>query len=62
MTRIHPVYMGETQENGVTPQNSQRHHLKYHLWLKTKEDVEGGESVMGDYQEKQSKRGVRLLC
>lgn len=27
----------------------------HHLWLKTKEDVEGGESFMGIYKEKYSK-------
>ena len=31
------------------------YHLKYHLKLKTKEDVGIGESVMGGYQEKHSK-------
>ena len=33
--------MGETQENSVTQQNGQNPHLKYHLQLKTKEDVGG---------------------
>ena len=32
--------MGEIQKNGVTCRNGQSPHLKYYLWLKTKEDVE----------------------
>ena len=32
--------MAETQENQIAHQNGQRLHLKYHLQLKTKEDVE----------------------
>ena len=40
--------MGHIQENWVTLQNDQRHCLKYHLQLKTK-DVGSGKSVMGDY-------------
>ena len=31
------------------------YHLKYHLKLKTEEDVWTGESVMGGYQEKHNK-------
>ena len=38
------MYMGETQENRVIRQNGQNLYLKYHLQLKTKEDV-GGEGV-----------------
>ena len=49
--------MGETQENWVTPWNSESHHLKYHLQLKTREDAEVGESFMGGYQEKYIKWG-----
>ena len=33
--------MRETQENWVTHQNGWNPHLKYHLQLKTKEDVGG---------------------
>ena len=33
--------MGETQENWILHQNSQSPHLKYHLQLKTREDVGG---------------------
>ena len=33
--------MGETQENRVTRQNGRSHYLKYHLQLRTKEDVGG---------------------
>lgn len=36
------VYMGDTQENWVTPQNGSSHHIKCYLQLKTKEDVLGG--------------------
>ena len=39
--------MEETQETCVTHQNGQNSHLKYHLQLKTKEDVEGVESGLG---------------
>jgi len=60
ITCIPSVYMWETQEYWVTPQNGQSHHLKYHLQLKTK-DVGGGESVVGAYQEKHSKQELRLL-
>ena len=35
--------MGDTQENWVTPPNDPSFHLKYHLKLKTKEDVGWGE-------------------
>lgn len=31
--------MAETQENQIAHQNGQRLHLKYHIQLKTKEDV-----------------------
>lgn len=48
--------MRYTLENEVILCNSQSHHLKYHLWLKTKENVLGGESVMRSDQEKQSKQ------
>ena len=33
--------MGETQGNRVIHQNGQSPHHKYHLQLKTKEDIEG---------------------
>ena len=36
-----PMYMGETQENKVTPQNGLSNNLKDHVQLKTKEDVGG---------------------
>ena len=32
------TYIGETQENWVTHQDDQSTNLKYHLWLKTKND------------------------
>ena len=35
------MYVGETQENCVTCQNSWNSHLEYHFQLKTKEGVEG---------------------
>lgn len=38
------IYMGDTQENEVTPQNGPVHHLKYHLQLMTKEDIGVGGS------------------
>ena len=41
--------MRNTQENWVTPRNCGN--LKYHLQLKTEENVGGGESAMGGYQE-----------
>ena len=40
--------MGETQENWVTRQNGQSYNLKYHLQLKTKEDVGGVGSQLGE--------------
>ena len=36
--------MGEAQENCVTPQNGGSHYLKYHLQLRTMEDI-GGTSL-----------------
>ena len=33
------MYMGETQENCATCQNSWNPHLEYHFQLETKEDV-----------------------
>ena len=48
--------MGDTQNNWITLEIGPNHHFKYHLQLKTEEDVEdGGKSVMRGYQEKQSK-------
>ena len=47
---IPPVFMGDTQEEWVTapPPSGPSHQLKYHLQIKTKEDVmasgEGGAS------------------
>ena len=41
ITCIRPVYKRDTQENWKTPWNGPCHHLKYHLQLNTKEDVEG---------------------
>ena len=38
--------MRETWESRVTLQNGQNLHLKYHLQLKTKEGVEGGQSQL----------------
>ena len=37
--------MGETQEYGVIDQNGGISHLKYHLQLKTKEDIVGGSDL-----------------
>ena len=37
------------------------YHLKYHLKLKTKEDVGIGKSVMGGYQEKHSKQSKVVM-
>lgn len=52
-----PVYMGETEENWVTPQNGS-HHLKYHLQLKTEKKIGGGvRPVSRGYLEKHSKYG-----
>ena len=44
--------MGETQKNWVTHQNGWSPHLKYYLQLKTKEDVEGGESLLWEVTRK----------
>lgn len=52
-----PVPMGVTPEHWVTHQNGESRHLKYHFQLKTKDDVEGGESAIGGYQEKYRKPG-----
>ena len=41
---------GDTQENWLNSEMA-----KYHLWLKTKEDVGSGESIIGGDQEKHSK-------
>ena len=49
--------MGGTQENWITLWNGRSHHFKYYLQLKTNEDVGGGESFMGSYQEKHSEQG-----
>ena len=37
------MYMEDSPENLVTPPNGQNHPLKYHLQLKTKDDVGDGE-------------------
>lgn len=34
-----PLYLGETQGNGVTPRNVPGHHFKCQFQLKTKENV-----------------------
>ena len=42
-------YMGETQETWMICKNGQNPHFKYHLQLKTKENVEGnGWDFKGD--------------
>ena len=46
--------MGETQKNCDLPKWSTSL-LKYNHQLKSKKHTEGGESVMGDYQQKHSK-------
>ena len=38
--------MGETREKWVILQNDWSPHLKYHLQVKTKEDIEGEESQL----------------
>ena len=38
--------MGETREKWVTLQNNWIPHLKHHLQVKTKEDIEGEESQL----------------
>lgn len=61
---IPSIYTGETQKNWVSHQTTWSHHLKYHLYLKTKEDGIGRGSVMGGYHKggggepkKNSKKG-----
>lgn len=55
MTRIPPVYLGETQElSNLT--NGRSHRLKY-LSPSAKDQDGGRESVEGGYQEKRSKQG-----
>lgn len=39
------MYRRETQENGVTPPDGPRHHLKYHLQLKTKHMLDAGKPL-----------------
>lgn len=56
ITGVPPIYRRETQEDQVTPQNDQSHHLKYRPQLKTKEVV-GGRPVKGSDQKKHSKQG-----
>ena len=42
ITCILPIYIQDTKENSlVTPPNGSGYQVKYHLQLKTKEDVEG---------------------
>ena len=57
------VYMGDNQENWVTPTNGPSNHLKYHLQLKSKEDVgAGGGTVTGGWRGKAQWTRARLLC
>lgn len=54
-TAIPPVYMEDTQKKLSNSMKYPKHHLKYHLQLKTKEDLEVDVgSLMGGYQETHS--------
>lgn len=50
------MYMGDAQENWVSPPDASSYHLRYHLQLKTK-DAGNGEPGVEGYQEKHSKQG-----
>ena len=53
--------MGGTQKNWVTCQNDQSPHLKYHHKLKTKMNVEGGESQFWRLQENTVNKGRDVM-
>ena len=53
--------MTETQENWETCQNGQSPHLKYHLQLKRKEDVEGGESQLWEVARESSENKGKVV-
>ena len=52
-----PLHMGDTQENRVILWNGPSHHLKYHLQLKTKDDL-AGEPVTGGFQSTVEERMI----
>lgn len=53
--------MRETQENWETCQNGQSPHLEYHLQLKSKEDVEGGESQLWEVARESSENKGKVV-
>lgn len=58
ITRIPPVYTGETQEHGGTPGKGPSQHLKYHFQLKAKDKIGGKDRpVLGDCRERHLKQG-----
>ena len=53
--------MGETPEYWITHQDGQSPHLKYHLQLKRKEDVEGGESQLWEVARESSENKGKVV-
>lgn len=58
ITCILLVHMGNNDENGVIPQNAPSHHLKYYLWLKTKEDVKLGRQLWEVIRQNTVNKGI----
>jgi len=53
---VYCLYTWERPRKTLTHWDGGSRHLKCHLQPKTKDDVGGGESVMGGYQEKHRKQ------
>ena len=63
ITCILPIYIQDTKENSlVTPPTGPGYQLKYHLQLKTKEDIEGWDVSYEKLAGKAQLTGVMLLC